>query len=94
MPADKKISRAMLDFAQRWSPYGGGRDEDILIELSLSSSVFFERVLAMLATQPNALEPGREKLIKAVALKRLLPRLSATGHRRRNPNIAIAGPLL
>lgn len=69
--AESEVSRAMLDFAQRWSPYGGGRDEDTLIEFGLTSPAFFERVLAMLATQPNALDPRRLKLIKSVALERL-----------------------
>lgn len=76
MAAESEVSRAMLDFALRWSPYGGGRDEDILIEFGLTSPAFFERVLIMLATQPNAVEPRRLTLIKSVALQRLgrLPR--------------------
>ncbi|MCZ4516879.1 DUF3263 domain-containing protein [Rhodococcus ruber] len=71
MAAESAISRAMLDFVLRWGPYGGGRDEDILVEFGLTSPAFFERVLTLLAAQPNALESGRERLIKLVALERL-----------------------
>lgn len=78
MAAESQVSRAMLDFALRWSPYGGGRDEDILVEFGITSHAFFERVLTMLATQPNGLESRKERLIKSVALDRLgqLPRRS------------------
>lgn len=78
MAAESEVSRAMLDFALRWSPYGGGRDEDILIEFGLIAPAFFERVLTMLATQPGVLEPRSERLVKSIALERLgrLPRSS------------------
>ena len=71
MAAESEISRAMLEYEQRWSPYGGGRDGDILTEFGLTSHVFFERILALLASEPNVLDPRVETSIRAVARRRL-----------------------
>ncbi|MBP2214640.1 hypothetical protein JOJ87_004984 [Rhodococcus ruber] len=44
--------RAMLAFAAKWSPFGGG-DEHILPEFGLTPAVFYRRLLAMVTTTPT-----------------------------------------
>ncbi|MGW5301366.1 DUF3263 domain-containing protein [Rhodococcus aetherivorans] len=46
--------RIMIDFARRWLPFGGPRQEDILVEFGLTPLVFAERVLKLLDA-PRAL---------------------------------------
>lgn len=44
--------RAMLAFAAKWSPFGGGY-EHILPEFGLTPAVFYRRLLAMVTTTPT-----------------------------------------
>lgn len=42
--------RAMLDFAKRWCPFGGG-DDHIFTEFGLSVPTFYRRVLALVESR-------------------------------------------
>jgi hypothetical protein len=38
----------MLEFARRWSPYGGGDAEDILVEFGIGEREYFQRLTRIL----------------------------------------------
>ena len=42
----------MVDFAQRWMRFGGGPDEEILVEFGLAPRQFFRRLHDILQTAP------------------------------------------
>lgn len=73
MVAEAEVSRAMLEFARRWCPYGGGRDEDILVDFGLCAPAFFERILCILESPliTQALDSRQIASVRAVSLSRL-----------------------
>lgn len=43
---------AVLDFGRRWSPYGGGPAEDIMVEFGWTSDRFFGELEKLLVKRP------------------------------------------
>ncbi|WP_188545186.1 DUF3263 domain-containing protein [Rhodococcoides trifolii] len=63
---------ALLDFGQRWYPFGGGAAESIFVEFGLSSSEFFGRLRTLL-TGPSSrgMDPAVVADMLTVCRKRL-----------------------
>jgi len=64
---------AMLKFASRWQPYGGGDPGDILIEFGLTDRDFFTRLSTLLDTRSlvAGLDPATLAAIRATCRLRL-----------------------
>ncbi len=45
---------AILEFGRRWSAYGGGPAEDIMVEFGWTSDRFFTELAELLAERPPA----------------------------------------
>ena len=59
---------AMLDFAIKWAPFGGG-DEHILPEFGVHSRVFYQRLQVLLAHYPAVNDSVRHRLAQSCTLK-------------------------
>ncbi|WP_040525513.1 DUF3263 domain-containing protein [Gordonia effusa] len=59
----------LIDFARRWFPYGGGSNEDILIQFGISEHEYFRRLREALTMR--RLDPAIASAIEAVAIRRL-----------------------
>ncbi|MFW0789563.1 DUF3263 domain-containing protein [Gordonia sp. CPCC 205333] len=59
----------LIDFARRWAPYGGGSDEDILVQFGISEHEYFRRLREALTMRK--LDPTIASTIEAVAVRRL-----------------------
>lgn len=51
-----KEAEDLIRFARTWAPYGGGSDEDILVQFGMTRSRFIDRLLRVLTAE--ALDPG------------------------------------
>ena len=60
----------LLAFAQRWSRFGGGDAEDIMVEFGLTEQAYFSRVLDVL--ERSDLDEVTREAIEHVARRRLL----------------------
>lgn len=60
----------LLTFAQRWSRFGGGDAEDIMVEFGLTEQAYFSRVLDVL--ERSDLDEVTREAIEHVARRRLL----------------------
>ena len=67
----------LLAFAQRWSRFGGGDAEDIMVEFGLTEEAYFSRVLEVLKS--SDLDAVTRETIEHVARRRLLACGSADG---------------
>ncbi len=43
---------AIVEFGRRWSPYGGGPAEDIMVEFGWTSDRYFTELEKLLSTRP------------------------------------------
>lgn len=69
LPADQA---ELLDFAQRWYPYGGGTAEDILVEFGISAHEYFRRLSEIIdSVQPADPDAAAYAAMKSVATDRL-----------------------
>lgn len=71
---------AMLEFALRWQPYGGGDSGDILIEFGLTGRDFFTRLLALLDSCSVA--ANLDPVMRAAITMTCHQRLAHATHRR------------
>ncbi|MGU3437462.1 hypothetical protein ACNHUS_31185 [Actinomycetes bacterium M1A6_2h] len=63
---------ALIDFGQRWYPFGGGAAESIFVEFGLSSSEFFSRLQKLLTGQLHrGMDPAVVSDMLTVCRKRL-----------------------
>ena len=69
--------KAMLSFAQRWEPYGGGGASDIWLNFGVTERMFFRR-LAYLLTTPHgtSLDEATYRRLRRLCTRRLAPRRS------------------
>ncbi|OZC57157.1 hypothetical protein CH289_04545 [Rhodococcus sp. RS1C4] len=56
-----KSDKPILDFALKWLPWGGGPDEDIMVEFGLSTVQFYSRLQALLDSSTRA--PNLDKTV-------------------------------
>lgn len=62
----------MLDFAQRWAPFGGGDPEDIFLSFGVRSRVYFVRLQQILLKHPAVVpDPTLRAHLIAVCADRL-----------------------
>lgn len=62
----------ILDFAQRWYPYGGGTAEDLLVEFGIDEHEYFRRLVDILDGLPPAeADYAVYVAIRSVAVERL-----------------------
>ncbi|MFC0454095.1 DUF3263 domain-containing protein [Rhodococcus jostii] len=59
---------AMLDFAVKWAPFGGG-DEHILPEFGVFPTVFYQRLQRLLTHHPGVNDSVRRRLDALCTLK-------------------------
>ena len=62
--------RAMLQFAQRWSPYGGG-DEQIFTEFGVSIPTFYRRVLTLVESRTTDLNYATKQVLRTFCAVKL-----------------------
>ncbi|MDX5967371.1 hypothetical protein SIM91_29545 [Rhodococcus opacus] len=63
-----KDELAMLDFAVKWAPFGGG-DEHILPEFGVYPAVFYRRLQPLLTHHPTVNDSVRRRLDELCTLK-------------------------
>ncbi|KXX58912.1 hypothetical protein [Rhodococcus sp. LB1] len=63
-----KEELAMLDFAVKWAPFGGG-DEHILPEFGIFPAVFYRRLQRLLTHHPTLNDTVRRRLDELCTLK-------------------------
>ena len=54
-----KYEQALLDFADRWAPFGGPVDGDIFVEFGISRRQYHQRISELLASRSNTVDRGR-----------------------------------
>jgi hypothetical protein len=68
VPADQA---RLVEFAQRWYPFGGGSAEDIFIEFGLPEAVYFQRLSDVLYAGEPGLSPDAHAAIRRICNHRL-----------------------
>ncbi|OZE26827.1 DUF3263 domain-containing protein [Rhodococcus sp. 05-2254-6] len=63
-----KSDRAILDFALKWLPWGGGSDEDIMVGFGLSAVQFYSRLQAFLDSGARPQDLNETKVIELYRL--------------------------
>jgi hypothetical protein len=71
-PSSLADDAALIDFGQRWYPFGGGAAESIFVEFGLSSGEFFGRLQKLLkGPTQNGMDPAVVADMLTVCRKRL-----------------------
>ncbi|MFC9553904.1 2-phospho-L-lactate guanylyltransferase [Rhodococcus sp. NPDC056960] len=66
-----KHEAAMIDFARRWQPFGGGTADDIFITFGVPPRPYFKQLTALLSSNvtPELAQSQREKLLRQAKLR-------------------------
>ncbi|WP_128642685.1 MULTISPECIES: 2-phospho-L-lactate guanylyltransferase [Rhodococcus] len=66
-----KHEAAMIDFARRWQPFGGGSADDIFTTFGVPPRPYFKKLTALLSSNvtPELAESQREKLLRQAKLR-------------------------
>ena len=61
----------LLEFAERWYPFGGGSAEDIFVEFGLTVDAYFERLSDALDADVGGLSPAVHEALQRICNQRL-----------------------
>ncbi|CAM3105010.1 hypothetical protein DFJ75_3667 [Williamsia muralis] len=61
----------LLEFAERWYPFGGGSAEDIFVEFGLTVDAYFERLSDALGAGLGGLAPEVHEALQRICNQRL-----------------------
>ena len=75
--SERNHADELVEFAQRWQPYGGGEPAEILLEFGLTEREYFTRLREAIHADPG-MDPYARNAINLVATYRL-ERLSTQG---------------
>ena len=87
-----RFERAMLEFALRWHPYGGGSNRLIFDEFGLNPRQYFARLARILDSDRSITSAATRQRIRTICHDRLPPTAGARGLMDFPPSVRVDAP--